>query len=495
MTFGGYTFEPVPQLTLSIEYVRDEAGALINVRHTASLEGQLVSLGKVNAGAAELLTQQDNLRESLINCSGCPRFQFSCDGTTLIDAYARVDNISFNPSNDNWVFTSNYNVNISWDALSDKVLASGTADLSCLGCLSNRNESWDIGQPESVYPYLLPGCSGSGFAQNKTIIDVTHTVSAKGYNCCIDGVEKKGWESAKEWVVNQLGYDSGILADVSGAFSFNPTDFNAYNHRRQTSINKTTGDFSVSETWTLIGGSGFPLCIEDYTVDITNDIGSRFTQVTIQGTLQGLETRDANFNVTKTKFQSAEDCWDQVKDVLYDRASCVIDSVCPLRTTPVRTSVTKNPSQGVINYSYTYDSRVQLIPNSISESISVEDVLPSMQIAQIPVIARRSGPILFDLKSNNVLTRNASINILLKEPTGCYPGSSGSGIFCGQLNASPRTQVNNLLCCLENDLETNFDIVYRVQDTESWAPIDGQYSRQVSWLYQNCSGTTPANFC
>lgn len=498
MTYGSYAFDPVPQLTLSLEHIRDEAGNLINIRHRASLAGKVVSLGKENQGPATLLALQDDMRVALSDCSGCQLFEFSCDGTTLISAYATVNSLTFSPSNDNWVFTSNFNAELEWNALSDSILMSGAVesgiDTSCYTCIVSANEGWDFSPVDTPVKYIA-SCSGDA-GENKESLEVTHTVSAKGINCCISGVHTDGWEAAKGWVESRLGFDPGMLSGVSGILGFDSSVYTEYNHRRTVNTDKTTGDFSVTETWMVMSDSGVPTCSEDYSVEVVNDIGSSFTTVSVNGTIQGYETRDANFELTETKYEAALACWAQVSGLLYERANCYVLPLCPLRTTPTRTRIAHNPTQGTISYGYTFDSRPQLIPDSISEVVSITDSLAGEVVAQIPIIGRRAGPLLYPIGMNNTLEKRANITVQMAAPTGCYPGANGKLVLCNLIETAPSGQVEELLCCLESGLLNDGFTVYRTSDQQTWDPVGRQYQRSTTWLYTKCSGIlAPQYFC
>ena len=497
MTYGTYTLDPAPIMTLSMRHVRNEAGDLIDIVHVANLQGKLLSIGTSSPGPATLLSLQDEMRAAFSSCDGCKLFHFSCDGTILVGAYARVNSLTFSPSSDNWVFTSNYDLELQWNALSDVMLISGMQasgiNYSCLSCLTSTEESWEVSIPENPARYYLASCSG----RNRDVVQVSHTVAARGYNCCISGVLQNGWELAKDWVTDRLGYTSGVLLDVSGAFSFNPSDFTTYNHIRTTSLNKGVGDFSVNEQWTLLGGTGIPSCLEDFSVNVDTDSTSRFTNVSIQGTITGLDTRDSNYNLTKTKYESALECWTEVEPLIYSRVNCLASTNCPLRSTPSRTSIVKSPTTGTINYNYTYDTRPQLVTGSLSEQINVSDTLPSEQIAQIQIPGRIAGPILYRMNSLNPLQKTANISILMQQPTGCYQGSNGRTKFCNLYNTPNTSGIEDLLCCLESGMGAAGYTYYRISDTQDFDVMNGQLSRSTAWLYTptNCSGSLPGSFC
>lgn len=499
MTYGGYQLDPAPMMTLSMSHIRNEAGELIDILHTASLQGKLVSLGKPNPGVATLLDLENDMRIAFTSCTGCQLFEFSCDNVPLISAYARVNSLSFSPSSDNWVFTANYDLELQWHAVSDILLISGLVasgiNKDCLSCLSSTEETWEVTVPDNPARYYLVDCTGTlgAAARNRDVVEVSHTVSAKGYNCCVSGVFTNGWESAKEWVLDRIGYTSQILTDISGAFYFAPADFTTYNHSRTVSVNKGGGDFAVSERWTVLGNSGVPACLEDFSVNVETDNTTRFTNVSINGTITGLESRNSHFEITKTKFQAAEECWDEISPILYNRVNCIASPSCILRTTPTRSSVGKNPTAGVITYSYNYDSKPQFVAGSLSEQISVSDTLASEQVVQIPILGRRSGPIIYPLGSNNALEKRANISILMAA-TGCYSGDART-VFCNMYNAPNTSGINNLLCCLEQTMSGAGYTYYRTSDTQEYNVLEGQLSRSVVWNYFKCTTPAPSGFC
>lgn len=500
MTYGGYQFEPVPQLTLSVNHVRDDAGNLINIQHVANLNGKLVSLGRPNQGAADLFDQQNDLRAALADCGNCKRLYLECDGTVLLSASAQPRNLTFSPTSDNWVFTTDYSVEFYWNAVNDSILMAATGvDTSCLKCLTTTSESWDIQQLEPPAMYVPTGVCPTGIPQ---MLNITHTVSAKGYNCCLpSGQYLQGYQVAKQWVEDRIGFSTAILNDISGStFRLDPNMFAAFNHNRQISINKSAGEYSVTETWTVIGDSGLKPYLEDYTVEQTTDQSNRFTTISIQGTINGLETRNSVHTLLTSKWQNAMIGWSAIEPQLYSRASCMATAAtlrCPLNTSPISTSVSKNPTTGTVNYNYTYNSKVQLVSGSLSESVNVSDTMKSSNIVEVGVIGRRAGPILYDTRQNNKRQRNISISLLMNQPTGCYTAGTSCATFLPLYSSPPTSGVEALLCCLEQHLSGISYRYYKTSDTVSWNPTEGSYQRDVSYLWEPfCnSETSPGSFC
>src|SRR5690606_3496765 len=143
-------------------------------------------------------------------------------------------------------------------------------------------------------------------------------------------------------------------------------------------------------------------------------------------------------------------------------------------------------------YTYEYDDRpCNFVTGALSEVITINDNDPTDVFASLTVLGRAAGPILQDIGTVTAATREVSIELVMAIPTGCDSGN------CGVLiTSSPRNQVNNLLCCLEGELTDAYNQVFKSQDTSSWSPKTGRYTRTVQWTYTNCSGDAPStSFC
>jgi hypothetical protein len=153
MTYGDYEFTPVPMVTLGKEFIKMSNQEIIGTTFTVSLKGTLVSYelgGLVNMSALQ------NLMRAEIDRDG-DLFLLTCDGTDILRCYPRVKSINFDTSNDNWVFTCPYTIELEFD---DEFSVDGCAfDFSfddsydiCAGALELRyspyirelSETWDI---------------------------------------------------------------------------------------------------------------------------------------------------------------------------------------------------------------------------------------------------------------------------------------------------------------------------------------------------------------
>jgi len=489
MTFGDYAFSPVPQVTLSKELVRDEIGNIINVNHRATLEGVVTPLP--SGGFANLQPLVRNLENALLNCSGCQLFTLMCgSGYHIINAYAEVQSLNFAPSADNWVFTIPYTAELAWQSTSDLLTPTGE---TCFSCVQSTNEDWSFEIIENPRIFTIPDCTGS-----PTFIQVRHNISARGKNCCdTSGVFTAGYEAARTWVTANLGMDYTLLP-CTGVFNFNPDNLNVYEHVRTNTLNERTGDFAVTESWIVVDQANATPCMEDYTVETSTSQDSPFRTINIQGTITGLEQRNpTNFKLITDKYANADACWTVVEPKLWQRVQCIAtgdgSALCAVNPVPVTTTVSRSPGAGTIGYGYTYTDKPTLITGAKYENISVTDTLPSDRVTAIEVIGRTAGPVLFSHGSQNQRRRDVSVDIILPS-SGCPTGTLCTDVS-SLINGLPRTRVNALLCCLEQDLTNNYNIVHRVNDEETYSIWGTSYGRRVSWTYQDCSAPAVSGFC
>ena len=183
-------------------------------------------------------------------------------------------------------------------------------------------------------------------------------------------------------------------------------------------------------------------------------------------------------------------------------------------------SITKNPVEGTISYSASFDTRNNnTIPCSKSESIVVNDTHPSHIFAETAVLGRRMGPVLQDINTQTSWKRNLSIEVgvsgvihgkdwndaMRSKPSmmvnKCFHPDFNVGSLadaeincnnagftwvdpavqqCGQGNAireiidsiSPRAKLGI----------TNYFVSAGPQ--ESWDAINGQYTFSIEWTYE-----------
>lgn len=483
MTLGGYIFDPVPVMSISDEILRTEGGIAFGKATRITLNGQLLSFGE-GAGCAptfgQIIEKQQELRDS-ITCSGCYPFLITCQPaggpqTTIISTDVRVRNVNINESDDNWVLTAPYTIELEYN------ISSGTG---CYDCLTSIGDDWSL-EPLETKGYVgINGCDYSSVRFYR----VSRTLSAAGVECCFENVIKPGWETAKEWVISQL---SGSPPDIQdGVIDIpNIASLVTGDHVRIIRSNVTNGTYELEESWTAILSGAPSGCTHEFTIEEQSSIASRYNTYIINGTIIGMESRQPDYTLISTKLQSAEACWSQIYPDLTGEIGCHYDIVgCPLNAVPKSSSVGKNPLAGTITYNYEYDQRpISLFSGALSESIQINDNLPALIIGETPILGRTAGPYLYSTNTTTSTRKSVSISVVLPQDPTCGSGVTDCDRFSG-MDAYVQTyepNVNNILCCIETQLNNQYDKVYKTDDRRSYDPIAGTYQRDMAWIYQKC---------
>jgi hypothetical protein len=513
MTYGNYTFSPVPLINITKDYTKAGDGTPIGTLFRLTLNGTLVVPSGEAGSIATVDTLQDNLREAL-STEGC-NFDVMCGTGTLIHANPRINSINFSESNDNWVYTAPYSIEIEFD---DEPTASGEDSGLMAPYLQGASEDWSLEfiEDNSYWNLDLTQVVNqeAGYSYERDTgpysLRLTHNVSAQGklhYDNCT-GEVTPAWHHARDYVVpkldafNQSGI--GMYEGISGAINLDVTSFDGYNHVRSRQIDELGGSYSVTESWVVINPDSTGVAgkaLEDFTVTTQTAVDSPFMSVVIDGSIQGLESVDygtvsGDYNITESKYEAATGYWNTVGGRLLPRAQLVYEAAGrsrPINIYPLSTNISKNISKGVINYSWEYNDRpTNCISGALSESFVITDAHPTDMFASLTVLGRTAGPVLQDLNTVTAPTRNLAIDILMEPPTGCVTTVADvSGLFA----QSPQTQVNVMLCAFEQQLSGEYSSVFRTTNETSWDWKEGRYSRNVAWVYGDCSGNLRSTFC
>lgn len=312
------------------------------------------------------------------------------------------------------------------------------------------------------------------FGPIPNVYELSHNVSAQARQKFEDDgsgdLELAGWQRAKNWVMTRLGYSSNV-ATASGVFNLSPS-FTGYNHSRQMTQNESAGSFSVNENWIVNTEPAY----EEFTVDVRNDAASNMSTVAIQGTINGLEERDGNFQISVDKYTNAADKWATVQSLLITRAQTY--SGLTVNALPQTQTVTHSPVVGVITYNYEYTNRpcslVQSVPVR-NESLTVTDNNPKDIFAMIPVLGRADGPVFQDMNTVSEHVRQVTYEGTLAPASGCTPA-----VLVGSYNSLPRNEIKTLV---EGLRPTGFNFVFTSADDESYDFFTGRYTRTMAWTY------------
>lgn len=224
------------------------------------------------------------------------------------------------------------------------------------------------------------------------------------------------------------------------------------------------------------------------------------------------------------KYLNATKAWHSgIKPVLYRRASAALNAyrytnnflpynynreTAPenpiyrkeplLNIIPVSTSETHDPRKGIINYNYEFNNKYALVSGAISENITVEDTGPNDVIAEIFVIGRRLGPVIQSLNAKTSAKRTVSVEITVMPVTGIngyLMNHSDCPLYTGGTVYNTIDKLINGLKPFGNRDASVFSAargaqlgqVYQTDNSISWNPTEGRFTRRATWVYQQCN--------
>ncbi len=503
MTYGGSGLIPVPLINIGKRYITANDSQKIGVLNTITLNGFIAPGGTGGAAGLTNLISDKNALQGIFSTDGL-LFQILCDGGVLFEIFPRINNLNFLPSNDNWVNTIPYTIEMDFDhePVNQGIGGSGEdVDSGLLPpFLDSASENWTI-EPTESQPYTWELTEPTQTDFNQISFNVKHELQAQGRRSYITGVViKEGWEQAQDWVIPRLGFDT---TKITGSLIFNITgaDFSEYNHVRSNVINELDGTFGVSESWVYLAtgtaGGNIGKALEDFNITVSNSLLEPITKININGTIRGLDTisygsTTGSFSVTETRDATANSVWEtSVSGKLLGRVIFAGSGIANrgINPTPLSKSIGRNPAQGVITYNYQYDDRAcNFVTDALFESIIIQDSNPIDVFAELTILGRTSGPILQQINTVTSFKRNVTIDVIVQPTAGCTG-------FLAAMNASPKTNVETLLCEIETDLSGSYGQLFKSQDNESWDIKTGKYNRQVQWTATNCGTAVDTSFC
>jgi len=314
---------PVPMVDLSKTYNVSEGGITYSVTTKATLSGKIVRskyydplVNPSGSGTAVIARAINDLTDLFKSPTGI--FEIKCGSTVILSGSGvKVLNLTANKSNDNWIFSSDYNIELEFS----EPIYSG------IPLIKNGTDSWSL-EPVEEYVYMnqkitvngnqeyhnpILGYSNAGTnpksgptSPNLDIVTIpqfrlSRKVSADGlpshnvvnYGGVPASANYSAYINAKKWVEMQLASSfNGNSASGYPKFSSN-TIFSIdsfdkiflYNHLRTINFNTNAGSYEVNDTW-LAMPTGLNY-LEDYTVESNTD-EKNIKTVKVQGQIKGL---------------------------------------------------------------------------------------------------------------------------------------------------------------------------------------------------------------
>lgn len=392
----------------------------------------------------------------------------SVDGSQPMSCNPRIVNIEFKDSL--WYQYFDYTITLEADVIYLNGSELGEDEFD--DYITEASEGWQIevdDRPENEY---LP-----------RTYRLTHTVSAKGKRFYLaDGsLEKASWEQARDYVSARLGFDSAIA--LSSGVNNLPSYYGGYNHTRSENIEEEAGRYSVIESWILSSGTA----LEEFTVNIRESPDTGQRSVSIDGTITGLETRDANHQLLLSKHHNADYMWTNgVEPNLLARAN--LYSGYSMNIIPLSKSRGVNPNTGIITYSAEFNDRPsRLFENSKSESISVSYGMYTDIFAAVTVLGRAIGPVLQPLETTGLRTMTLNVEVVV--PTTGYGTGSAEDIRTALYSSKPSvsTTYSGVLTTILNAVKPSHlgaTTEYVSDQSETWSASEGRYSWTITYAYQ-----------
>lgn len=366
--------------------------------------------------------------------------------------------------------------------------------------INDFSEDWAIEVDETVAESL-------GFPRSYRI---THNLSATGkthygpknnndpYNVEVS----QAWKQAQKFILSRLAENNptygvpypNIIGQVGSGTLNLINAYRGFNHVRTEQIGVSNGTYSVTETWLLASGKAY----ENYNLSISSSFDNPFVSVSIDGNIKGLsEYSPSGFGgsdsgVKRTAYDNALLKYNQVTNSgyfgltsdVYKRANNTVE--VQLNSQPRSISVGTNQFTGELTYNLQFDNRpTNIISGVLAESIQVNDTYPGDVFAVIPVIGRKTGPVLQYIGGRTEYRRDLSLNLTLDYTKIPYGGTRQTLMLKKPSLVEPMaSQIGSLISEISPAREPGIRKYFIAPPTEQWNPKDGTYSLNISWTYE-----------
>lgn len=534
---------PIPMVGISSSPNRNKH-AFFNNDYTISLNGYIVPSGDPNNPTA-VVGRIFSLQRKMINVlNGNDLYvhvQTAQGSSGVLSFPCIVENVSFDPgpytNNCSYSVTlksfaahSGYRTNDFADGLSYSFYQNPALYNVGPGKPNLNNQLIEDYTEDLSYEYVTDFGMGQALNPNSTAINaydvtegyykVNRTVNIVGrdiYNRRRTGgfQPRLAWEHAldiAQQFTNNLHEVNQAMTSGLFPYKFDGTKLNAnnvvnyecFNFEVSTNINKAAGSVQLSQSWILLpsglqGASNGSQSLENYSTSISTESESSYVSVSIEGTIKGLSKMNQmtgpnylTVENTSGKFANALSTYTAISSSgefgychLFKRAQAGVQPT--LNTQPLSVSVSQNRALGEITYNITYDNRPTNFFRGVhSEQIEIQDTYPGDLYTLVNVIGRPTGPVIQYGAGRTEYRRNVSINLVLGHPSiNNRGGDRRSLIYSKPSVAEPfRQDLKTLLRAVSPATEPGIRRYFADPPQETWNPSNGNYSLQLSWVYE-----------
>lgn len=502
---------PFPNYNIGREFLTTGDGTFLGNRYSITVTGRILT-----SAIADITVdgdKQNNLQKQLIWHLKFKKPTFLQDhniGRLEIEPYgglankiifedARITGIEFPEQSEesSGVLYADYSV--TFEAYKDISIDVTSGDSIC-NKISSFEESWEIVENENAGSMLSIGPNSNVY---KTYT-LTHSLSATGIKSLEDnGTEVRlAWKNAADYIKTRLKTSANLSTAINTDSSnnndridktFDPrvmgykledagvftpdislNDYRFCGHLRVPKCDFSAGSYSVTETW-IVTNMPHAGTLEMNIESAIDESGT--ITMTFSGTINGLyshTTSGFSTNLADEKLQNAENIMALIDTNAYLIAKKYYakypkyenNTGTDLNDVIRSKSIGRNQITGVITFSYSYNDSKIIVPNSLSNTLSINDDNENEDvniIAIIPIIAKKGGPIFQDMNTTKEKRRTLNLGAVMKKDFRTTKPNVRSIVNTYKPSAS-NTKVQSW--------------------TESWEPFTGNYSLNVEWVFK-----------
>tara|TARA_R100000008_G_scaffold82247_1_gene66332 strand:- start:2248 stop:3774 length:1527 start_codon:yes stop_codon:yes gene_type:complete len=496
-TYGDYAFDPRPLFTVNKEIIKTPSNTGLATRYGLVLQGSLLPTGidpssNNKGGLTKVLGSGNALRDAFAQDFKLLKLQCDSD-SPIISGYPKVISIDLNNADDNYIRRMDYTINLELPSLTGN--ASEQVGVNCGGdSIGDLGASGLISLSEDVTVEFLDERLGGDLSifneSVPSVFSIQRNLSTQGnpLSCGPGSTYTEPWQYAKAYVENNLGLQpemTGLskLMCVSG--------MNIASSFRNISVNKTEGTVDASETFIAYTGSN--PATEDFEVSVEKSNDSPFTNVSINGTIQGLANIDyagANDGCAPTgtpKFNNAVASWSGISGLLLSRATSAYNTIPDnianqagsLNSGALSETIGYNPIAGSVTYSYAYnDRKTNYYSGALTEDIAFSYNEPNDVFSSLTILGRSQGPLFQAINTSGATTRDISINAMVP--------IQQIDVADLTLYVDGFTGYNDLISAYETKLSNAYQQVFINSHSETWDPRVGNYTLNKSYTVGYC---------
>ena len=500
MTYGAYSFSPVPILSINAEPIRMDNQTGLGNQYTVEFEGEIIV--PLESGVSGLYDEIDRFNQALLQDGHL--LVVTCDDNVFISGYPIIDNRSISAASDNFVHRAKYTVSFRMPTLKhgsgyDPYNYSDSGSVPPF--IKSVSDSWDIQFADDRVPVKF---NNEIFGYK---LVATHTVNVAARPVYTgDTALHDMFDDALKYTSGLLGFDnksvnlSGLL-NLPGQPLFD--QYTAFQQYRQITVNKTDQTIQAVETF-IVSPSGANVnpnnAIETFDFNISQ--GEGIITVGIQGKIDGLTSitpvDNSGLDFGSGKFAAASGYFEYIRPKIYSRVSEIYSGIAlkdsptctittPLNPIPKTRSIGVNVIDGSITYNYEFDNSFAgcLTGNCIiSRNISIDDQLATDVVAEQVVLGRAFGPILQDIGTVTARVRTLNIELVTTPPSSCLTVDElYKPIPTGGIQDLINTVSGGILAEYGSGIQ-----MFVVTNNQNWNFTVGRYTRSIGWKYVPCTG-------